>query len=212
MQKLIEGLHRFQSEVFSQQQAFFENLAKGQAPEVLFITCADSRINPNLMTQTAPGEIFIVRNAGGIVPPHSPASGGEQASIEFAVAGLGVKHVVVCGHSDCGAMKGVLEPSKLEDLPSVRSWLGHAEATRRIMKEHYGHLHGDALLTATVEENVLVQMEHLQTHPVIRSRLRNGGLTVHGWVYKMETGKVFEYQPGVGQFVEVPLAIKTEAA
>src|SRR5688500_4044542 len=105
MQKLVDGLHRFQSEVFASQRTTFERLATGQSPEVLFITCSDSRIVPNLMTSTDPGDLFIIRNAGNIIPPYSPASGGEQASIEFAVAGLGVQHIVVCGHSHCGAMK-----------------------------------------------------------------------------------------------------------
>ena len=110
MQKLIHGLHHFQTALFGSQRELFERLAEGQSPEVLFITCSDSRINPNLLTQTEPGELFILRNAGNIVPPYGAVQGGEAATIEFAVAGLGVKDIIVCGHSHCGAMKGLLEP------------------------------------------------------------------------------------------------------
>ncbi|MEW5850219.1 MAG: carbonic anhydrase [Myxococcota bacterium] len=201
MQKLVQGIHRFQSQVFAEQRLLFERLANGQQPEVLFITCSDSRIVPNLITQTDPGDLFIIRNAGNIIPPYSPDAGGEQASIEFAVEALGVKHVVVCGHSRCGAMKALLHPAGTERFPSVTHWLTHAEATRRIMQDHYQHLDGDRLTTATAEENVLVQLENLQTHAAVRSAMRAKKLTLHGWVYKIETGQVFHYEAGSGQFL-----------
>lgn len=204
MQKLIEGIHHFQAETFRPLQGLFEQLSRGQSPETLFITCSDSRIDPNLLTRSRPGELFILRNAGNIVPPHGPAAGGEAATIEFAVAGLGVKDVIVCGHSHCGAMKGLLEPAAVADLPAVATWLAHAETTRRIVRENYQHLAGEKLLTATVEENVLVQLENLRTLPAVAARLRKGDLHLHGWVYKIETGEVFAYDPGPGQFV--PLA------
>ena len=198
MQKLIQGLHEFQRSFF--ERDFFEGLAKGQAPETLFITCSDSRINPNLITQTAPGELFIVRNAGNIVPPHGPFPGGEAATIEYAVAVLKVKDVIICGHSHCGAMKALLHPEDVMSLPIVAHWLGHAEATRRIIAENYRHLEGHALLTATVQENVLVQLEHLRTQPSVAAALAAGGLRLHGWVYKIETGEVFAFDPDLRQF------------
>ena len=204
MQKLIEGIHQFRCEAFRPLQGLFEQLARGQNPETLFITCSDSRIDPNLLTQSRPGDLFILRNAGNIVPPHGAANGGEGATIEFAVAGLGVKDIVVCGHSHCGAMKGLLDPALVNGLPTVRAWLGHAETTRCIIAENYKHLSGDALVTATVEENVLVQLENLRTLPVVAARLVKGDLHLHGWVYKIETGEVFAYDPASGQFV--PLA------
>lgn len=204
MQKLIEGLHQFQTNIFSSQRELFERLARGQKPETLFITCSDSRINPNLITQTDPGELFILRNAGNIIPPYGAANGGEGATVEFAVTALGVNDIIVCGHSHCGAMRALLEPDGLADLPQVAAWLSHAEATRRIMKENYGHLEGAARVTATVEENVLVQIENLRTHPAVAARLSRGELALHGWVYKIETGEVFAYDPDKGQFL--PLA------
>jgi carbonic anhydrase len=203
MQKLIAGLHKFQAEVVSAQKSFFERLADGQHPEALFITCADSRINPNLLTQTGPGELFILRNAGNIVPPYGATIGGsgESATIEYAVQVLGVKDVIVCGHSHCGAMAALLTNGDgTRELPAVQQWLGHAETTRRIMVENYRHLSGKELLTATIEENVLVQLEALRTHPSVRAKLAAKQLRLHGWVYKIETGEVFSYNPESGQF------------
>lgn len=204
MQKLVQGIHHFQNSVFHSQRDFFQRLAKGQSPETLFITCSDSRVNPNLLTQTEPGELFILRNAGNIIPPYGAVYGGEAATIEYAVSVLGVKDIVICGHSLCGAMSGLLDPESVRELPSVATWLGHAEATRRIMKQNYSKLEGAALLTATVEENVLVQLENLRTHPSVAVGLSNGRLTLHGWVYKIETGDVFAFDPKSHQFA--PLA------
>jgi carbonic anhydrase len=200
MQKLVEGIHHFQENVFQSEPEFYARLADGQSPEALFITCSDSRINPNLITQTRPGDLFILRNAGNIVPPYGAANGGEGATIEYAVAALGVKDIIVCGHSHCGAMRGLLEPDGLAELPAVRNWLSHAEITRRVMRENYGHLSGQALVTATVQENVLAQLENLRTHPAVAARLARGALHLHGWVYKIETGQVFAYDPNTNQF------------
>ena len=204
MQKLIEGIHHFQKTDFRPLQGLFEQLAKGQNPDTLFITCSDSRIDPNLLTQSKPGDLFILRNAGNIVPPHGAANGGEAATIEFAVAALDVKDIIICGHSHCGAMKGLLQPEQVASLPAVSAWLSHAETTRRIVQDNYGHLEDERLITATVQENVLVQLENLRTLPAVASRLVRGDLHLHGWVYKIETGEVFAYDLGSGQFV--PLA------
>jgi carbonic anhydrase len=203
VQKLIEGIHRFQSEDFLPMQGLFEQLAKGQQPETLFITCSDSRIDPNLLTRSRPGDLFILRNAGNIVPPHAAANGGEAATIEFAVAALGVKDIIICGHSHCGAMQGLLRPERVAWLPVFASWLAHAESTRCIIRDNYAHLDGDRLLTAAVEENVLVQLENLRTHPAVGSRLERGDLHLHGWVYKIETGEVFAYDVAKAQFVKL---------
>ena len=202
MQKLIEGIHQFQNGVFSSYQRLFEGLVVSQQPLALFITCSDSRINPNLLTQTEPGEIFVLRNAGNIVPPYGAVDGGEAATIEYAVSVLGVEDIIICGHSHCGAMRGLLDQSQLEELPAIQSWLRHAEATLRIVQET-GSRTTDAArrLTTSVEQNVLVQLEHLRTHPSVSAALRRNALTLHGWVYQFETGRVFDYDPHNGQFV-----------
>ena len=212
MQKLIDGIHQFQSESFLPLQGLFEQLAKGQNPETLFITCSDSRIDPTLLTKAQPGDLFVLRNAGNIIPPHGAGNGGEAATIEFAVAALAVKDIIICGHSHCGAIKGLLEPEQVAELPAVSSWLSHAEMTRRIIRDNYGHLDGDCLLTAAIEENVLVQLENLRTLPAVGSRLVRGDLHLHGWVYEIETGEVFAYDVGNAQFVklaEYPPPIET---
>lgn len=200
MQKLLQGLQHYQTKIFGTQREMFERLSQGQSPDVLFITCSDSRINPNLLTQTEPGELFILRNAGNMVPPYGSVQGGEAATIEFAVAGLGVKDIIICGHTHCGAMKGLLEPPNPVDFPALVNWLGHAESTRRIVRDKYSQHEGSALLSVTIQENVLAQMENLRTHPVIASGLSLGKLKLHGWVYKIETGEVFGYDPESCQF------------
>ena len=200
MQKLIEGIHTFRNGTFRNEREHFEELAKGQAPETLFITCSDSRINPNLLTSAKAGELFILRNAGNIIPAYSGQITGEGATIEYAVKVLGVKDIIVCGHSHCGAMQGLLDPVKLEDVPTVAGWLKNAESTKRIVEENYTHLEGEAQLKVTIQENVLVQIENLRTHPVVAARLARGALRLHAWVYKFETGEVFAYDPVSGQY------------
>lgn len=203
MQKLIEGLHHFQQNVFGTQQELFERLSNGQSPETLFITCSDSRINPNLLTQTEPGDLFILRNAGNLVPPYSPTAGGESATIEFAVRGLKVKDVIVCGHSHCGAMDGLLHPEKTHDFPALNRWLEHAEVTRRLVAELYSLKAPGELLNVAIQENVLAQMENLRTHPSVATALAAGRIRIHGWVYKIETGEIFAFRPDKGQFLPI---------
>lgn len=199
IQGLVRGVHHFQREIFEPEADFFRRLVHEQRPEVLFITCADSRLNPNLITQTSPGELFIVRNVGNLVPAWGVAS-GEAAAVEFAVQELGVTDIVVCGHTGCGAMKALLEPPPPGSLPALEGWMGHAAATREIIDRSYGHLHGDDLWRATIKENVLVQLERLRGHPVVERGLRSGRLHLHGWVYHLENGGVTSYDPATGQF------------
>jgi carbonic anhydrase len=204
MKKIIEGLHRFQAGYFESHRDLFEQLSHGQHPRILFITCSDSRIDPNLITQANVGELFVIRNAGNIIPPFGATNGGEGASIEYAIGALDIEQVIVCGHSHCGAMKGLLKMSKLADkMPLVYEWLKQAEATRRLIIENYNHLEGEELLQITVAENVLTQLENLNTYPIVRSRLHQGRLSLHGWIYGIETGEVLTYDPKVHDFVSL---------
>lgn len=206
IQRLVDGIHHFQKEVFEDEREFFRNLAHEQRPEALFITCADSRINPNLVTQTAPGELFVVRNVGNLVPVYTTTSCAEAAAIEFAIQSLGIKDIIICGHTHCGAMQALVEDAMSEGLPALRHWLSHADATRRIIRQNYSHLEGDPLLRATIKENVLVQLEHLRSHPVVDEGLRAGRLHLHGWVYHLESGEVTSFDPGLGQFKPIGLS------
>jgi carbonic anhydrase len=203
MKRLIQGIHQFREDTFRPLQGLFEQLATGQHPDTLFITCSDSRIDPNLLTKSKPGDLFILRNAGNIVPPRGTASGGEAATVEFALRTLGVKDVIVCGHYHCGAMAALLNSQLTADLPDVAAWLRHADTTARILRDNYSHLTGEALQAAAVEEHVLVQLEHLQTLPAVASGLRRGDVRLHGWVYRIETGEVFAYDTQTGQFVAI---------
>ena len=166
----------------------------GQSPQVLFITCSDSRVAPNLITKTEEGDLFVIRNAGNIVPPHAKKANGMSASVEYAVAVLKVKHIVVCGHTGCGAMEGALDPSGLGAYPQVRGWLKqHAEAPLRTVDKQQPGLARDARLCALVKQNVLQQMANLQTHPCVKKRTATGKLQLHGWVYKIKSGDVLAW-------------------
>lgn len=202
MRALIDGIHRFQSGVFGPQRDLFQRLAKGQDPDALFITCSDSRVEPNLITQTKPGDLFISRNAGNIVPPWGVPS-GEACTIEYAVEALGINDIIICGHTHCGAVAAIVDPHKVAALPAVAQWLGHAEATRRVLRDSYQGIAKEELMETAVEENVLVQIENLRTHPAVMSKLMRGELTLHAWVYDIEHGEVHAFDPAKGQFVPV---------
>lgn len=197
MRKLIRGLQQFRATYVSTHQDLLEQLSQGQHPRVLFVTCSDSRIDPALLTNTDLGDLFVIRNAGNIIPPYGAANGGEGASVEYAIHALGIEQIVVCGHSHCGAMKGLLQLGELEEkMPLVYDWLRHAEATRRLVKENYDDSYTkDELLEIAIAENVLTQIENLKTYPVIRSRLFQGKLKIYAWIYLIETGEVLAYDP-----------------
>lgn len=206
MQKLVHGVHHFQNTAFSSHRELFERLSRGQNPETMFITCSDSRINPNLLTSTGPGDLFILRNAGNLIPPEGSGWGSELATIEYAVAALGVHDIIVCGHTDCGAIKALLDPQALQALPAMDHWLQHASDTRHIVLQNYPELTDQAQHHIAVQENVLVQLDHLRTHPAVAERLADGTLHLHGWVYHLGTGKVFAYDIAEDEFL--PIASK----
>lgn len=202
--QLGQGVERFRSRVFPARRALFEKLARAQRPRALFITCADSRIVPSLITHTGPGDLFIERNPGNIVPVYSGASVGVSASIEYAVAALGVEHVVVCGHTDCGAVKGILHPEKVADLPAVGRWLEYGAAARKRVEAALPGADDEVAIARLTEENVRVQMENLDTHPSVRAARAAGRLTVEGWVYRIESGEVWALDPAAGHFILWP--------
>ncbi|MCX6119141.1 MAG: carbonic anhydrase [Proteobacteria bacterium] len=197
MKNLLPGLREFSANVFPEHQEMFETLSQGQKPHTLMITCSDSRIDPNLLTQTKPGELFVVRNAGNIVPPYGASGGGEEAAIEFAIEGLGVTNVVICGHSHCGAMAAVAGKVNLDPLPCVKKWIGHAHATKRRLDQK----NGDFTLNDVVEDNILVQADNLRTHPSVSAGLRAGRIHLYGWVYNFEAGMVKIYDGKNKRFV-----------
>lgn len=208
--RLVDGFRRFRTEIYPEQQALFTRLARAQHPRAMFITCADSRIVPELITQSSPGDLFVTRNVGNVVPPYGQMNGGVSTAIEYAVMVLNVQHIIICGHSDCGAMKAVLNPDGLERMPTVRAWLRHCEVARSLVEQNCGC--GGEHLGVLTEENVVAQLDHLRTHPSVAARLAGGQLAIHGWVYCIETSEILAYDARSGRFApldgdgQVPVA------
>lgn len=189
LEHLKEGIRKFQAEIYpAQEEQYKRVMNEPQRPHALIITCADSRIHPDVLTQAAPGEIFVSRNIGNMVPTYGEMLGGVSAVLEFAVSALGVQHIAVCGHTDCGAMKALLEPGSVESMPTVRSWLTNAHAAlaaaRALAKTD------EDLLRVVTEQNVLLQMRHLHTHPAVAGAVAKGALRISGWVYDIGAGEV----------------------
>jgi carbonic anhydrase len=200
MTRIMRGVLNFQNLIFGEKEELFQKLSKGQQPLALFITCSDSRIIPDMLAQTEPGELFVLRNAGNLVPPHEAGSGAEAATIEYAVVQLHVRDIIVCGHSKCGAMHGLLEPDALKKMPSVAGWLRHAQGVLEKLPVRDSLAEEDRLARA-IEENVLLQLEHIKTHPAVREGIGARSLRLHGWVYHFEKGKVETYDPALDAFV-----------
>jgi carbonic anhydrase len=201
MHRLIEGALRFRREVHDTNQEHFAHLGETQAPFAMFIACSDSRVVPELLTQRDPGDLFVVRNAGNIIPSYGPAAGGVSASIEYAVAVLGIENVVVCGHSDCGAMKAIMREERLEKMPAVASWIKHAAAAKEIVEATLPGADEKTRLNALVHENVLCQIRNLQTHPTVAAKMVTGRLKLYGWVYNIDSGTVDTFDALTGAFV-----------
>ena len=205
MQKLIEGIHRFRKRYRSEHWELFERLARhGQQPEALFITCCDSRVIPTVITHANPGDLFILKNMGNFVPPYSenPLDGtGVAAAIEYAVEHLHVRDIIICGHSDCGAMKALYKDRKVfGGTPHIAEWLKNGERTLEVIAANYPKMSKEERLAVTSEENVLVQMENLRTYPVVQKAAREGRLHVHAWFFEIGTGSVSRYTPEKGQY------------
>lgn len=205
MESIIDGVVHFRSVIFPEQRSLYRKLARhGQKPKVLVISCADSRVVPEIITQSAPGEMFVCRNAGNIVPPFSEANGGVSSAIEYAVVGLGVEDVVVCGHSDCGAMKALLHPEQLSEMPNVAAWLRHAKSAHGVLCHAYDHHMEDREATRILAmENVVVQLTHLRSHPSVAARVAAGRLNLHGWFFDLEHGHVLALDGASGKFQPV---------
>jgi carbonic anhydrase len=202
MNSLIQGIATFQGSVFPGQRQMYRQLVRdGQHPSALIIACADSRVAPEHITQAGPGELFVCRNAGNIVPPASDVVGGVSSAIEYAVVALGVRDIVVCGHSDCGAMKGLMNRDLLKRMPSVAAWLRHADAAERIVCEAYPEgMDAQDRHHALALENVVVQLANLRTHASVAAALARGALRLHGWFFEIETGALLAYDGARGRF------------
>ncbi|MBV6320708.1 carbonic anhydrase [Duganella violaceipulchra] len=203
MKSIVDGVIKFQQQAFPALSSLFKQLATTQSPTALFITCSDSRVVPELLTQQDPGDIFVIRNAGNIVPSYSSEPGGVTATVEYAVAVLGVTDIVVCGHSDCGAMTAISSCKCLDHLPAVAGWLRHADSAK-VVNASRTHISPAARLNSMVRENVIAQLVNIRTHPSVALALEQGRLNLHGWVYDIETGSIVALDGETNSFV--PLA------
>ena len=201
---LHQGVHRFHHDIFQENRERYETAAREpQKPHTLVITCADSRIDPGALTQSGPGDIFVTRNIGNLVPAYGEMLGGVSAVIEYSVMHLQVSQIVICGHSDCGAMKGLLNRNSLETMPTVDRWLNNADAALSIARARNPGVKDAGLLPKLIEENVLLQLNHLRTHPSVAGKVAEGKLALYGWVYEIGEGLVKEYEPEQKQFVSI---------
>jgi carbonic anhydrase len=196
---LVERYRQFQQEGFPENRKLFETLAQGQKPRVLFITCSDSRVVPSLILSGDPGDIFECQIVGNIVPAYGDSFGGVSATLEYAITVLGVQAVIVCGHSDCGAMKAVHDSEQVAHLTAVAMWLRHTEAAKRIIQNVGADMSQAEQIALLTRENVIAQIENMRTHPAVALGRRNG-LQILGWVYNIQTGEVENYDEETRSF------------
>ncbi len=217
MNELIGRVLRFEKDVYSSRSELYGQLAShGQFPKALMISCADSRIVPEHVMQAEPGDLFVCRNAGNILPPFAHMNGGVSSTVEYAVTALGVRDIIVCGHSDCGAMKAVAEPSLTSEMPNVAAWLRHSNAACSVVRGAYPELTNDELVRAISMENVVAQLAHLRTHPSVAAGIARGEISLHGWFVDIHAGQVLGLDGKLGYFVPLregtplPVALRAE--
>ena len=210
--ELKAGIRKFRTEVYPKNKAtYLKAVSEPQRPHALFITCADSRLDPESITQSGTGDIFVTRNIGNLVPAYGEMMGGVSAVVEYAVTGLKVQHVVICGHSDCGAMKALVRPESLTEMPAVRNWMNNAAAAMSVAKSMAKKDERPSeFVKRLTEENVLLQLQHLRTHPSVAGAMARGELTVSGWVYDIGKGEVRISEDG-GRLFQ-PVQVRGEKA
>ena len=218
MNDMIGRVVGFEKQVFPNSEELYSTLANdGQSPKALMISCADSRIVPEHIMQAQPGDLFICRNAGNIVPPYATQNGGVTATVEYAVLALGIRDIIVCGHSDCGAMKGLAgDPANLEAMPNVAGWLRHGSAARQVVDQGYPQLDEAARIRAISLENVVAQLQHLRTHPSVAAGIARGEIALHGWFVDIHAGQIVGLNGDTGRFEPIrdgqPLPVALAAA
>jgi carbonic anhydrase len=216
--ELIGRVFDFEKKVYEDSRALYSKLANhGQEPKALIISCADSRIVPEQIMQAQPGDLFVCRNAGNMVPPYSTQNGGVTATVEYAVMVLGIRDIIVCGHSDCGAMKGLAgDPAALNAMPNVAAWLRHGSAARSVLDSNYAGIEEGDRVQALSLENVVAQLSHLRTHPSVAAGIARGEIALHGWFVDIHNGQMLALNGETGRFEAVrgdqPLPVAHPAA
>lgn len=217
MNELIGRVFGFEKTIFPGSGELFAKLSsQGQAPKALMISCADSRVVPEQILQAAPGELFVCRNAGNIVPPFATMNGGVSSTVEYAVAALQVRDIIVCGHSDCGAMKALNDPALVEGMPNVAAWLRHGAAAAHVVSSCCPDISGPERVRALSLENIVAQIAHLRTHPSVAAAIARGEMALHGWFVDINAGQVLGLDGQTGKFVPMredrplPVALPTQ--
>lgn len=198
---LLAGIARFQDRFRKEQDLFHRLATEGQSPEVLVIACSDSRVPPEVLTDAKPGDLFVVRNVANVVPPYGTGEMAVGAAVEYAVLHLHVKQIMVFGHTDCGGIKALAKPVNWSHEPHIARWIEHARPAQT--KVEASGLPPEDKHLATVRENVLLQLEHLRSYDSVRTAERAGSLSLHGWVYHLESGSMEAYDPGSGRWQEL---------
>lgn len=188
---ILHGVQRFKSDIYPEHKELYNQLAEKQSPPTLFITCADSRISPELLTHQSPGNLFVLRNIGNIVPAYGNSFGGVTSAIEYAVYALKVSIIIICGHSDCGAMSALIHPEKTETMPAVKKWLQYAETAHAVTGALSATDVGPESIRTLTEHNILLQLSHLRTHPSVAAALAREAIILQGWYYDIPKGKVY---------------------
>ena len=202
MNELIGRVFSFEKQVYADQSALYSRLASdGQSPKALMISCADSRVVPEHIMQAQPGDLFVCRNAGNIVPPFGQMNGGVSSTVEYAVMVLNVRDIIVCGHSDCGAMKAIGNDDVLASMPNVAAWLRHSNAAAKVVYDGYPELEGNDRVRAVTLENVVAQIAHLRTHPSVAAGIARGEIALHGWYVDIHAGRVLALDGETNRFV-----------
>lgn len=193
---LMLGVRKFKGKLFEEMRHIFERLSTGQDPDTYFVACYDSRLVLPLITQSEPGEFVSTRNVGNIIPRYTSGINSSEASaIEHAVKSLGVKHIIVCGHSDCGAMKGLLDPNTKARLPIVSSWLAHSQSILDEVNKIAPQLNDKDRLELLTKKNIIAQLDNLKTHPSVAEKLAEKKINLCGWYYDVASGEVSVYDP-----------------
>lgn len=206
MERLYKGIHKFKKSFFRKNEKSYKRLSKGQNPDALFITCSDSRVDPCLVTQSKPGELFIVRNVGNIIPPYNAIKDKNSvaAAIEFAVLVLNVKDIIVCGHSKCGAMLELHHEDGRDDMPHLKDWLKIASPVKEAVDRLYSNSPQKSKIATILEkENVLAQLKNIQTYPFVAEALKKGAVHLQGWYYNIATGDIYAYNPETDVFEKI---------
>lgn len=203
MKKLVQGIVEFRKNVLPSYREKFSRLALGQSPDTLFIACSDSRVVPNTFASTDPGDLFVIRNVGNLIPccddhGHSVADESEAAAIELALLKLNVTDIIICGHSECAAVKAILDGREKVDLPHLKSWLRHGEAS---LKRLTGSEDEPNRHNRLSQLNVLQQIDHLMSYPIVSERVKAGNLRLHGWWFELTTANVYAYDQAADKFI-----------